>query len=312
MILVTGASGLLGAHLTALARDQGREVAGLYYRHSPNLPGVRVVSLDLADEKELTRVFRESGAQAVIHCAAETNVDWCEEHPDRAHEINALVPGTLARLTAQSGARMLYISTDAVFDGTRGNYAESDRPNPLNVYARTKLDGESEVLRNNPQAAIARVTLFGRSWRPKPSLAEWMIARLASGEVVPAFTDVIFCPMYAADMAQILFEIVDRELVGLYHATGSQAVSKYEFAKGVAVAFGFDPSLVVPARLADAKLKAPRPRNTSLNTKKIATALGHAMPEVESGLRKFAALGWQFPPRTNDPAEVCRSRGGTK
>ena len=291
MLIVTGASGLLGAKVAALARDQGHRVTGLYHRNPPNVSGIRAIGLDLTDERQLGGVFHECGAKTVIHCAAATDVDWCEEHANLAHEINVRVSAALARLTAQSGARMVYVSTDAVFDGTRSNYAESDRTGPLNVYARTKLDGESGVLRNNRDAVVVRVNLYGRSQRQKPSLAEWIMARLASGDVVPAFTDVIFCPIYAADLAQLLLEIVDRELVGLYHAAGSEAVSKFEFARRMAVAFGFDPKLIVPSCLADAKLNTLRPRNTSLNTEKLSTVLGRPMPGVDLGLRKFAGLG---------------------
>jgi dTDP-4-dehydrorhamnose reductase len=307
VILITGASGLLGAHLAALAQEQGRRIVGLYHRHVPDLPGVRLVRVDLTNEGELNGVFAEFEPGTVIHCAAETNVDGCQEQPARAREINVAVPKALARIAARTGARMLHISTDAVFDGTRGNYVETDHPSPVNVYAQTKLDGEREVLQENPEAAIARVNLYGRSQRPKPSLAEWMLERLVRGEVVPAFTDVVFCPAYAKDLAQVLLDMVDRELVGLYHATGADAVSKYDFAKRIATAFAFDPELVVPARLADAKLKAARPKNMSLQTEKLSAALGRVMPDLDSGLRRFAAqAGEHFHTLRNDPAEARR------
>lgn len=307
MILITGASGLLGTHLAALVQERGRQIVGLYHRHVPVLQGVRVAHVDLTNEAELGRIFEEFEPRSVIHCAAETNVDWCEEHPALAREINVAVPRAVARITARTGARMLYISTDAVFDGTRGNYVETDHPSPVNVYAQTKLDGEREVLQENAEAAIARVNLYGRSPRQKPSLAEWILDRLLKGEVVPAFTDVIFCPIHGTDLAQVLLDIVDREFSGLYHVVGSEAVSKYDFAKRIAGAFAFDPELVLPARLADAKLKAPRPRNTSLNTEKLSAALGRALPGLDFGLRRFASQAREWlQPLTNHPTEACR------
>lgn len=306
-ILITGASGLLGSHVAALAQEQGREVVGLYHRTLPELPGVRLVCADLRDEKEPFRVLEDFSPRIVIHCAAETNVDWCEEQPAVARKINVAVSSALARITARTEARMLYVSTDAVFDGNSGNYAETDSPSPLNVYAQTKLDGEREVLKENPAAVVARVNLYGRSYRQRPSLAEWMLERLASGEVLPAFTDVVFSPVYAKDLAKVLLDMVDRQLVGLYHATGAEAVSKYEFARRIATAFAFDPKLVEPARLADAKLKAARPKNMSLNTGKLSAALGRAMPDLDSGLRRFAAeAGEYFLSLRNNSTEACR------
>jgi dTDP-4-dehydrorhamnose reductase len=177
-----------------------------------------------------------------------------------------------------------------VFDGARGNYSESDTPAPVNVYARTKLQGEKEVLRQIPAAAIARVNLYGWNAQNKNSLAEWILKQLTDGKIVPGFSDVSFCPMLANDLAEILLAMLDRKLSGLYHVVGSEAITKYEFARRVASAFSFDPEQVVAARMVDANLKAPRPRNTSLNTEKISTALIHSMPSVDAGLRKFVEL----------------------
>lgn len=290
MILVTGASGLLGANVVLSAQKRGRKVVGLYHRHAVHLPGTELVGADLTQESEIRRVFDYVRPTAVVHCAAATNVDWCEENPAEAHKINATVSAGIAENASRLGARLLYVSTDSVFDGTRGDYAEADRPSPVNIYAQTKLQGEQEVLSQWPEAAIARVNLYGWNAQNKQSLAEWILSQLLSGKTVTGFTDTIFCPILANDLAEILLAMLDRDLSGLYHVAGSEAVSKYEFARRVASAFGLNPAQVVPTLMAEARLKAPRPRNTSLRTEKICAALGRSMPDVDSGLRRFAQL----------------------
>jgi dTDP-4-dehydrorhamnose reductase len=290
MILVTGASGLLGASLVSLAQQQRREVVGLYHRHSVHVDGVTLLGVDLADQAETCRVFQELRPSRVVHCAAATDVNWCEEYPEEAHRINVMVPAAIAEISSRSDTRLLYISTDSVFDGERGNYAETDTPGPVNAYARTKLQGEREVLRQNPEALIARVNLYGWNAQNKLSLAEWVLKQLTLGSLVPGFSDVVFCPILANDVAEVILELLDQNMTGLYHVVGSEPVSKYEFAKRVASTFGFDPGQVVPARVADAGLKAQRPRNTSLHTGKICAALGRPMPDVAAGLRRFAKL----------------------
>jgi dTDP-4-dehydrorhamnose reductase len=291
MILVTGASGLLGASLIAVAREQGREVVGLCYRHAVRLPGGSLIAVDLTQESETRKIFENIKPTIVIHCAAETNVDFCQENPETAYAINVVTSRMVADITAQAGTRMLYISTDSVFDGARGWYSETDQPAPVNVYARTKLQGEQEVLARNAFATVARINLYGWNVQPnKKSLAEWILDELLLGNVVPGFTDVVFSPILASDLAALLLAIVDRNLTGLYHVAGSEPVSKYEFARRVALMFGFDPARVVPARLAESRLKAPRPRDTSLNTQKISAALGSPMPDVDSGLSRFAEM----------------------
>lgn len=290
MILVTGASGLLGSSVVMMAQKQGRDVVGLYHRHPVNLPAARLLPADLTDDSRIRQIFDELRPTGVIHCGAQTNVDWCQEHPEAARRINVAGSATIARITAQQRAPLLYISTDSVFDGSGGNYSETDQPAPLNVYAESKLEGERRVQASNPAAAIARVTIYGWNVQYKQSLAEWILDQLALGRTVPGFTDVIFCPILANDLAEILLTMLDRKLSGIYHVVGSETVTKYEFARRVAATFGFDSSKVVPTLIAEAKLKAPRPRDTSLSTQRIGNALGCSMPDVDSGLHRFALL----------------------
>jgi dTDP-4-dehydrorhamnose reductase len=290
MILVTGASGLLGASLVSLAQEQGREVIGLYHRHPINMDGAQFLSVDLTDQPETCRVFQELRPSAVVHCAAATDVDWCEEHPYESHTLNVMVPTAIAAIAARSNARLLFISTDSVFDGARGNYAETDVPAPVNVYARTKLQGEREVLRQYPMAVVARVNFYGWNAQNKENLAEWILTQLALGRPVPAFSDVIFSPLLANDLAEIILALLDQNVSGLYHVVGSEPISKFEFATRLASTFDLDASQVVPSLLANANLKAQRPLDTSLNTEKVSAAFGRALPDVETGLRRFIQL----------------------
>src|SRR5262245_37934442 len=160
MILVTGASGLLGANLIMTALEEGLEVAGLYHQHQVNLPGATLLAADLTNKSEVERIFTDLRPEGVIHCAAVSNVDWCEDHPDVAREVNVAASAAIADIANKANAQFLYISTDSVFDGLRGNYAESDDPAPVNIYARSKLEGEREVLRCHPFAAVARINLY--------------------------------------------------------------------------------------------------------------------------------------------------------
>jgi dTDP-4-dehydrorhamnose reductase len=302
MILVTGASGLLGASVVSQARERGLDVIGLYHRHPIHLEGVKLLGVDIADQAETCRIFRKLQPSSVVHCAAATDVDQCEEHPDEAYQLNVTAAAAIAEITARSGVRLLYVSTDSVFDGKRGNYSETDTPAPLNVYATTKLQGEREVARLNPAAIISRVSLYGWNAQNKDSLAEWVLKQLTLGKTVPGFSDVFFCPALANDVAEVLLELIDQNLSGIYHVVGSECISKYEFARRVAAKFAFDPEQVFATRMADAKMKALRPRNTSLNTGKISVALGRPMPNVDAGLRRFAEL------RENGYADQLKNR----
>jgi dTDP-4-dehydrorhamnose reductase len=290
MLVVTGASGLLGASVMRSAIDAGEETVGICRRHVARDPAMRIVSLDLTDVPATRKLLSDLRPEAIVHCAAATDVDWCEDNPKLAEAINVQASAVLAETAASLKARFVYVSTDAVFDGHNGGYAETDNPAPLNVYARTKLAGERETAQRHPSSTIVRVNIYGWNAQNKQSLAEWILNRLESGKEVPGFVDVFFTPILVNDLVAVLIAMLQQELTGLYHVVGSERISKYEFARRVATTFGFDPARVTSCQVQDMKLKARRPLDISLNSEKIKIALGRLMPDVDSGLRAFREL----------------------
>ena len=202
--------------------------------------------------------------------------------------LNAEFPGQLAELCAKRGVRLVHISTDAVFDGAKvGLYTEDDPPNPLGVYAQTKLDGEWNVLSANPEAVIARVNFFGWSLSGTRSLSEFFFNKLSNGQQANGFTDVWFCPMFVGDLADILVRMLEKSLSGLYHTVGSRALTKYDFGVQIAHQFGYDKGLVRPMSVEESGLKAKRSHNLRLSVHRLSTDLGFTIPGVSTGIAKF-------------------------
>lgn len=196
----------------------------------------------------------------------------------------------LATACANAGIAFVHISTDAVFDGQRGNYSEDDVPAPVNVYAETKLEGEGAVLDAFPEALVIRTNFIGASPSGSSGLADWMVSKLESGEGVPGFTDVTFAPLLTNELARIILATIESNLHGLYHAAARDACTKYDFARLLCVALGFDPNLVEPASVANATLAARRPLNTSLSSSRLETALRRRMPTVDNAVAGYAVL----------------------
>jgi dTDP-4-dehydrorhamnose reductase len=290
MIVVTGASGLLGVSVVTVARDLGREVVGIAHRNLLRVPETRIFGVDLTDRKAVGALFAPLQPKSIIHCAAATNVDWCEDHPEVAEQVNVQASSFLAEIAQELNARFVYISTDSVFDGKRGNYSETDQPAPLSVYAKSKWRGEQEVLRRHSSPLIVRVNIYGWNTQPKHSLAEWVLDEIGAGKRVRGFADVYFCPLLANHLAEVLLTMLDRGLSGIYHVVSSERISKYDFAKRVAMTFNLGMDCVMPMSILAAKLRAPRPIDPSLNTAKIRAALGRPMPDVDTGLRRFRDL----------------------
>jgi dTDP-4-dehydrorhamnose reductase len=285
-ILVTGASGLLGLNLSLL--QVSRYVIIGVDRSKLDSTPFELIRADLLETNALERILDSAEPEAVIHTAANANVDACESDPGGAQRLNAELPGELAAACLKRDIQFLHISTDAVFDGTsKGIYTESDTPNPLGVYAQTKLAGEKNVLSTNQQAIVARVNFFGWSLSGTRSLSEFFFNKLSAGEQCNGFTDVFFCPMFVGDLAKTLIQMLDKNLSGLYHVTGSEALSKYDFGQRIARQFGFDPDLVIPRSVEESGLKARRSHNLRLSIHKLSTAMGRDIPDVSTGIEQF-------------------------
>lgn len=285
-LLITGASGLLGLNM-GLRCAAAHEVTGVQRGRLQGVP-FAVRSADLTDFSILPGLLDAVQPDAVIHTAALANLDACEAQPDLARRVNADLPGELARLCAARGVDLVHISTDAVFDGTKdGFYTEEDLPNPLSVYARTKLDGERAVQDVMPQAIVARVNFFGWSASGKRSLAEFFFNHLRDGRPLFGFTDVFFCPLFVDDLSDLLLAMLAEKLSGLYHVVGAQAVSKYDFGRALALRFGFDPERIAPRSVDQSGLTARRAHNLRLSVHKLSTDLGQVIPDYRTGLDRF-------------------------
>jgi len=288
-LLVTGASGMLGANLALLAQDLGYEVEG--WTNSRLLVDAPFATraVDFCDPLGLEQAFYAAQPDALINCAAQANVDAAEKHPEHAFRINAEAAGELARMARDDSVPMIHISTDAVFDGTQGNYKETDAPNPLNTYAKSKLAGEQSVAEANPEAAIARVVFYGWSLTGTRSLAEFFFNNLTAGKPVNGFTDMFFSPLYVRHLGEVLLEMLQKRLGGIYHVYSPESLSKYDFGARLAHEFGLDASLIRPISALDSDLPTRRSLNLIMNTDKLQAALGKPLPNQAEGLHALHA-----------------------
>jgi dTDP-4-dehydrorhamnose reductase len=285
-LLITGASGLLGLNL-CLKKWDSHSIIGVDRGKLHGTP-FELVQAHLTAPDSASRLINTVKPDAILHTAANANVDSCESDLEGARYLNGEIPGILAESAARTSIRFIHISTDAVFDGTKnGTYTETDAPNPLSVYAQTKLLGEQNVLSANPTAAIARVNFFGWSLSGTRSLSEFFYNKLLTGQPANGFTDIYFCPLFVGDLARILIQMLEKDLSGLYHVVGGEALSKYEFGRRIARQFGFDDSLVIPKSVEESGLKVRRSHNLRLSVHKLSTDLGQPIPGVSTGIEQF-------------------------
>jgi len=269
----------------------------------------RLIRMDLLSEGAVDRLLEQARPQAVIHCAALADLEACEANPELARRLNTDLPAQFAAACHKRGIALVHISTDAVFDGQKdGFYNEDDPPHPLSVYARTKAESEQAVLDVYPQAIVARVNFYGWSLRGMRSLAEFFFTNLSQNKIVKGFTDVYFCPMFVNDLGNTLFKMLEKQLSGLYHVVGPQAMSKYQFGVEIARKFGLPEANIVPQSIRASALRAPRSQNLRLSTTKISTALGESLPSFSTGLEQFYTQYRQgYPQKLRSYAQVLPS-----
>ena len=283
-LLILGVSGLLGSNLALEAAERDHELLGL--SRSQALPGASfpVQQLDLEQAGAARKLLEGSQPDAVLNCTALASLEACERDPQRAQRLNVQLPRELARACRDMGITLQQISTDAVFDGQRGNYAESDPVNPLSVYASTKWEGEEAVRSEYPQASIARVNFFGWSLSAERSLAEFFYNNLVAGQKMKGLVDRFFNPLHVTHLAQLLLQMLERGLSGTYHVASPLSMSKYEFGVAIAQRFGLDEGLIAEAKSADLGYEAARSPNLTISVHKLTQALDRELPDVHAGI----------------------------
>lgn len=272
-LLVTGAAGMLGQDVVGVARSAGHDV----------LPMTRS-DLDVTDEVGTSRTLGGLAPDAVINCAAWTDVDGAEGDPEGAAAVNAGGAGHVAAACAAAGAALVHVSTDYVFDGrSEEPYVESDEVGALSVYGQTKLDGERAVAAAGPAHAIVRSSwLFGTGGG---NFVETMLGLAGERDSLSVVTDQVGCPTWTGHLAEALIAVAEQALRGVIHAAGGGEASWHELAVEAFEQAGID----VPVRAittADMPRPAPRPAHSVLVSER---SDAPRLPDWREGVRSYLA-----------------------
>lgn len=285
--LITGAAGLIGGYLV---RSASRWVPDWAVR------GVTRAEVDLIDRAQVQRLWDRYRPDLVIHCAALSRTGLCEQDPARARLINVEATRLLADLARD--IPFIFLSTDQVFDGAKGQYVETDAVHPLNVYAQTKAEAEQVVL-GNPAHAVVRIALTaGTSPTRDRSFVEDMVRAAAKGMTLTLFTDEFRCPLPAGALARALWEFGVQRRPGLYHVGGRERLSRWEIGALLAARFPELRPSIRPGSVADYE-GPPRPPDLSMRSDKIQALLSFRLPGFRQWLTDNSPDGgdpWDYPP----------------
>ncbi|OKH23258.1 NAD(P)-dependent oxidoreductase [Hydrococcus rivularis NIES-593] len=273
-LLVTGASGFLGWNLCQQARQKW-DVCGTYLAHAVEIPGVTLLKVELTDFHALKQLFTDIQPVAVIHTAAQSKPNFCQEHPDESYAINVTASLNIARLCSDRAIPCVFTSTDLVFNGLNPPYRETDPVSPISYYGEQKVLAERGMLECYPKTAICRMPLmFGVASPVAGSFIQPFIEILKAGKELSLFTDEFRTPISGSTATNGLLLAIEKKVVGLLHLGGKERVSRYQFGRLLAEILELPQENIKTCQQKDVPMSAPRSPDTSLDSSK-AFAIGY-------------------------------------
>lgn len=273
--LVTGAGGQLGSVLFRELLHRGETVVGSLSTGGPGPSAGRTVRLDLTDFGALERLVGQAQPRIIVHTAAVTSVEKAWKVPAEAQRTNVDVTAELSRLAATLGCRMVFLSTDLVFDGKGAPYVEGDRVGPLSVYGRTKAEAEQAVLACPNGLVIRPALMYGLPAVDRPTTFRGQLDALREGRPLRLFEDEYRTPIWLEDAADACIEAGRSELTGVLHVAGPERLSRLQMGQAMARALGIKEDNITAIRQADLVTPEPRPADVSLDCGLFARVFGH-------------------------------------
>jgi len=289
-LLIIGANGFLGSNLIQIANlkhfSHFSLVAGDISNSAVD-PNVPFYHIDITKKEDVINKVEKISPDVIILTAAMTDVDNNEDEKELASKINTGGAVNVLNACKNTDSKYLFMSTDFIFDGDKGNYSEEDEPNPLSYYGQTKYAAELAITASNVEYLICRTAvLYG--WNPnKLNFITWILNKLENKERINIVTDQINSPTYVPNLAKILLKLIEKDVKGIYHTVGDDTLNRYEMALKCAEIFDYDQDLIFPIDHLDQK--AVRPKNAGLNITKLKKLLGSEFHiyTLEEGLKNM-------------------------
>jgi len=276
-ILIIGSNGMLGQRLVEhFSARVDIELLLTSAEKESYFENLQYNKLDITNRKEVKNIILSFYPDVIINVAAYTNVDKCETEKKLAMDINANGVEYLAKYSVVSHSHLIHISTDYVFDGCCGPYSETDLPNPISYYGRSKLAGENIIRKFNILYTIIRTNvLFGTAKFGRPDFVKWVVQSLRDNKKIKIVTDQINNPTYLDDLVMGISKVSDYKKIGLYNIGGAELLTRFEFTGKIANYFNLDFDLVEEIKTADLNQPAPRPLKSGLINLKAETEIGY-------------------------------------
>jgi len=283
-LLVIGGSGLVGSTILRYSPDSW-DITATYNLHPQNMIHANFIKIDLLDDANpILDLIEKIQPDFVVHAVAYPSVDFCEEEHLLADKLHVEKTQKITDVCKNLDSKLLFLSTDAVFEGELNKkYTEIDSTNPVNYYGLTKLRAEKIILNSSKNNVVLRTAVV-YGYHEKSRFTNWILDSLRQNKSVDPFIDQYNTPTLVNDLVKSIFLIFEKNISGLFHATGPSCTNRFEFAIELAEKFNYDKSLIKPVTSKEKKQDAPRPISTCLNSKKLEQAINFQFKNIENGI----------------------------
>ena len=283
-LLIIGGSGLVGSTLLQYALPN-YNIHFTYNTNKITFDNINSTQINLlGNQKIITDLIKEVQPNIVVNTAAHSSVDLCETDHSIADKLHVDITQDITQACKDIDSKLVYISTDAVFQGElHKKYTELDQPNPINYYGKTKLQAEQITLNASSKNVVLRTAVI-YGWHKKSRFTNWIIQTLKENHVVDPFIDQYNTPTLVDDLAKSLLSIFEKNISGMFHATGKSCLNRYEFALILASTFGLDKKLIKSVTSKEKKQDAPRPTSTCLDSRKLEKLIDFNFSDIQSGV----------------------------
>jgi len=282
-ILVLGGSGLVGEHF--ITNSKSNDFITTYKNNETNFSNISSVKINLPqDWSKLEELILKEKPDVVLNSIAYSNSDFCETNREETYTLHVKISEKITTLCSKINSKIVFLSTDYVFDGKKGNYTESDETNPINYYGHSKDLAEKITLKNKNNLVLRTAMVYGLS--SKVRFLRYVIENLRENKEINAYDDIFNSATLLGDLTNGIAKAIEFDANGIYHMVGSNCVSRFDFAKTVAKVFNLNENLVKPVSIVSAKLKAQRPVKPCLNNSKAVKTFNIKFSSINEGIKQ--------------------------
>lgn len=284
-LFILGGSSFIGNEFVKKA-SFSNEVFITYHRHSLIKENFSSIQFSFPENFEiLKKTIISEKPDVIINFIANTNLDYCENFKENVYELNVIFTEKICKLCTEINSKLIHISSDYVFDGKNGDYHENDQTNPINYYGYTKQLSEEIVLSYSKNVVIRTSSVY--DLKLKMNFIKFVLEKLNKNEKVFAFDDVFTTPVLIDELIESILKVAASEKSGIFHISGDECISRFEFAQIIAKKLGFSDELIIPTHVQDVESKILRPLNSCLSNKKIKELFNMKFSKLDENLEKI-------------------------